>query len=202
MEIELNDLNLRFKDKQILKDFNLKINDGDKIIVSGNSGKGKSTLFKILLGFQRFESGTYKINGKDFSEYDIVDVRVNFAYVDQDVSIRNIKVKDYLHEIHKFQHSNINSEIDKNLCDYFDFDLSLLDKEVSLLSGGERQRLAIIIAIMLDRPCFLLDEITSALDKQLKTKVVNYFVNSSKTVIAVSHDSLWIKNEKFKKVVL
>ena len=202
LEIELKDINLTFKDKQILSNLNLIVKDGDKVLISGNSGKGKSTLFKILLGFQRFESGSYLINGKDYKKYDISEVRNNFAYVDQDVSIRNIIVKDYFHEIHKFQHNNINEEIDKSLCDYFDFDLSLLEKEVSLLSGGERQRMAIIIAIMLERPCFLLDEVTAALDKDLKMKVVNYFVNSNKTVLAVSHDSIWLKNDKFKKVIL
>lgn len=202
MRIELNDINLKFKDKLILNDFNLKINEGEKILISGDSGKGKSTLFKILLGYQRFESGTYLINGKDYKELDIAEVRLNFAYVNQDVSFRNIKVKDYIHEIHKFQHNTFDKEIDTSLCEYFNFDLNLLEKEVSLLSGGERQRLAIIISIMLDRPCFLLDEITSSLDKTLKTKVVNYFVNSNKTVIAVSHDSVWLKNDQFKKVNL
>ncbi|MGD1822215.1 MAG: ABC transporter ATP-binding protein [Pleomorphochaeta sp.] len=202
MKIELKDLSLNFQEKEILNKFNLVVEDKDKIIISGNSGKGKSTLLKILMGFQPFESGQYIINGKNFYDYEIHDVRRNFAYIDQDVSLRKIKVQEYLNIISKYHNNNLSHSIDLELCDYFDFDIKLLDKNITQLSGGERQRLAIIIAIMMDRPCFLFDEITSALDKTLKSKVVSYFENTEKMVISISHDSVWLKNDKFKRISL
>jgi len=202
LKIELKNINLKIKNKIVLNNFSMVVNKSDKIIISGNSGIGKSTIFRILLGFQRFDSGSYIIDDKDFRSYDISNIRKYFSYVDQDVSLRKMKVQDYLNEISNFHNNNINNIIDENLCDYFSFENELLEKNMIHLSGGERQRLAIIISIMLDKPCFLLDEVTSSLDRNLKKKVVDYFENSKKTVISISHDSIWTKNDVFKRIDL
>jgi len=85
---------------------------------------------------------------------------------------------------------------------FFEFDEKLLDKTIYDLSGGERQRLGLIMAIMLNRPVYLLDEITSALDTELKERVAEYFAKTDNTVIAVSHDDVWMKTGNFRKVVL
>lgn len=200
--LELRNVNLSFYNKQILKNFSLKIGSKDKILVVGNSGKGKSTLLKILLGFEVFNSGQYLIDEKIIDESNFSEVRKNFAYVDQDVSLRKMIVKHYLQEISKFNSNNLKGTLDFDLCKYFDFDLALLEKDMQKLSGGERQRLAIIIAIMLKRPMFLLDEITSALDVDLKSKVVTYFSECDEGVISISHDSTWQESDKFMKVII
>jgi putative ABC transport system ATP-binding protein len=200
--LELVNINLKFNNKEILKNFSLTINSKDKILISANSGKGKSTLLKLLLGFEVQDSGKYLIDGKDIKEYSFFEVRKIFSYVDQDVSLRKIKVKDYLEEISKFNGNNLNSSINVELCKYFQFDLNLLDKNIQKLSGGERARLAIIIAIMLKRPFYLLDEVTAALDSNLKSKVVSYFNNCEEGVIVISHDDIWMKDTNFRKVRL
>ena len=61
--------------------------------------------------------------------------------------------------------------------------------------------MGIILAIMLNRPVFLLDEVTSALDKDLKKTVADYFADCERTVIAVSHDREWAECGNFRKVV-
>lgn len=200
--LELRNVNLSFNNKQILKNFSLKIRSKDKILVVGNSGKGKSTLLKILLGFEVINSGQYLIDGKVVKDSNFSDIRKNFAYVDQDVSLRKMLVKQYLQEISKFNGNNLKGELDLELCKYFEFDLALLEKDIQKLSGGERQRLAIIIAIMLKREMFLLDEITSALDVDLKNKVVKYFRDCDEGVISISHDLTWQDSDKFKKVII
>lgn len=201
-KIELSNINLNFNNKQVLNNFSLTFSNNDKILISGNSGKGKSTIIKILLGFQKFGSGRYNINSKSFEEYNIFEVRKMFAYVDQEVSLRKISAKQYLQDIAKFSGNSLNGVLNEQLCEYFEFDLNLLDKDIQKLSGGERQRLAIIISIMLKRPFFLLDEITSSLDKNLKEKTVSYFSSCPEGVISISHDEVWLNNSNFKKVIL
>ncbi len=200
--IEFKNISLKFGDKKILRDFNLDINKKDKILISGKSGKGKSTLLKILLGFENIDDGQILIDGRDFEELNIFETRQMFSYVNQDITFRMGRIRDILKEISKFSGNSFDGLIDNELMEYFEFDEKLLEKTIDDLSGGERQRLGVIMAIMLDRPVYLLDEITSALDAELKEKVAEYFANVDKTVIAVSHDDVWTNTGKFRRVVL
>lgn len=201
-KIEFKNVSLKFGDKIVLKDFNLEINEKDKILISGKSGMGKSTLLKILLGFENVDEGQILIDGKNIEEMDFFETRQMFSYVNQDITFRIGKIKDILKEISKFSGNSFDGQIEAELMKYFEFDEKLLDKTIDDLSGGERQRLGLIMAISLDRSVYLLDETTSALDSELKEKVAQYFANSDKTVIAVSHDEVWTSTGKFRKVVL
>lgn len=198
--ISYNNISLSFDHQVIFDDFSLEVNRGDKILISGKSGKGKSTLLKLLLGFQTYDSGCISLNGKPIHESNIHKWRQNFSYVNQDVTIRPGRVEDILSDIESFSGNDFSAHIGQELIDLFDFDKKLLHKKIEDLSGGERQRLGLMIAIKLDRPVILLDEVTSALDEGLKHRVVNYFAESDKTVIAVSHDSVWAEHEAFRKV--
>lgn len=200
--VEYNNINLSFDRKIILENFSLRINPGEKILISGKSGKGKSTLLRMLLGFQTPDSGQIFIDGKELSNDKIFDFRKYYAYVNQDITIRNEKVREVLKEISTYKGNNFTGTLSEELLEQFEMNKELLEKKTSDLSGGERQRLGIVLAIMLDRPIFLLDEVTSALDAQLKEKVVQYFEQTDKTVISISHDPEWSKNDIFRKVVL
>lgn len=79
--------------------------------------------------------------------------------------------------------------------------LYILSKNINQLSGGEKQRLAFVIIILLDRKIWILDEITSSLDQDMKEKVINYILNTNKTVILVSHDKTESLNN-FRTVIL
>lgn len=200
--IHLSNINLTFNEKQIFKDFSLNVNKGEKILITGKSGKGKSTILKILLGFINYDSGNFFFDKQLVSINDFSEIRTKFAYVNQDVTIRPGKVKLILSEIATFSKNTYDGNFDKKLADLFEFDIALLEKETSELSGGERQRLGIIISIMLNRDIFLLDEVTSALDKNLKKKVVDYYANSNATVISISHDSCWTESNLFREVII
>lgn len=200
--IELSNINLKFNNKEVLKDFSLSIKDGEKILITGKSGKGKSTLLKILLGFVNFDDGNFHYKGDLVNNLSYRDIRKDIAYVNQDVTLRPGKVSDVLKEIASFSGNSYKGEFDYELASLFEFDIDLLDKDTVELSGGERQRLGIILSIMLCRDIFLLDEITSALDKDLKDKVVEYFANCKASVIVISHDSCWLNSYKFREVLL
>ncbi len=83
----------------------------------------------------------------------------------------------------------------QELLQVFELDKEVINKDIEELSGGERQRLAIVIAVLLRGDVFLLDEITSALDKHLKKKVVDFFVAREEwTCLVISHDPAWLEN--------
>jgi len=197
---------LKYRDKIIFDNFSLNINRNEKIVITGKSGIGKSSLFHLLLGFVVPDRGRIYFENREIDHKNIWEIRKNFAYVDQDVFIPDTTVKEYINFVFsiKQNHKLFNIEKLKSLFEHFEFDFNdIYNKSTSKLSGGERQRIALIVAIMLNRKIFLLDEATSALDSHLKNKVVNYFINQKdKTVIAVSHDPQWLDNDIIKKIDL
>ncbi len=203
--IELKDINLTYEGKVLFEGFDLTIEKGEKILISGKSGAGKSSLIKILLGFRDFDTGHVKIIDKVLKPNEFSDFRTLYAYVNQDVTVRTGKVREFVETLASYKNNDFRLAkpygLDEGLMEFFEFDKSLIDRDTSVLSGGERQRLGIIIAIMLKKPVFLLDEVTSALDSDLKKKVARYFAECKETVISISHDQVWEDTGKFRKVV-
>lgn len=196
--INFKNINLIFDNKDIFHNFNMDIEKGEKILLNAPSGKGKSTLFKILLGFQKVDSGHIVYNGMKLDKNNLIYFRSNIGYVSQDVDLMNQKVWNLISEIFSYKnnrHIDINKEKVSNLAQYFNLPSDILNKETKQLSGGERQRLGLIICILLDRQIWLLDEITSGLDKEMKKKVVEYVLKQDKTILIISHDKIWAENK-------
>ena len=195
--IQFKEINLRFKDHVIFENFNMNVMKGEKVLLSAPSGKGKSTLFKLLLGFQKVDHGDIAFNGKRLEKNTLKYFRLNIAYVSQDVDLRNQKVWDSIMEIFSYKHNRHIKVTKQKVIDlmvYFNLPTDIIDKEVKQLSGGERQRLGLIICILLDRDVWLLDEITSGLDQDMKERVVDYVLKQNKTILIISHDKIWSKN--------
>lgn len=198
--INLEDISLSFESNLIFDHFNLKVNSGDKILITGKSGRGKSTLLKILLGFVKIDQGRYYFNNELLDYCDLKKIRHNYSYVNQDVTIQEGVAAEVLARIAKFDHNRFSGTIAPQLLEYFEFDPSLLQLHTSKLSGGQRQRLGLMIALSLNRDIYLLDEITSALDQELKDKTATYLANLQGTVIVISHDQSFINTGKFQEV--
>ena len=190
----LEHLTKQFSDQFVLEDFSFDIQEGEKIIVSGRSGIGKTTLFRLLLGFEQPDSGKIYFENELLTEITVWNLRRRVAYVSQDLNIGRGNLQAFFNETLSFK-ANIeykNSSLDEleELLNAFELPDTLLQKNIEELSGGEKQRVAIINALLLKRNIFFLDEITSALDKSLKSKVLDYFLlNPTFTVLSISHDN-------------
>jgi len=200
--IRFDKINLSYNNKDLLKDFCLEIKTGEKCLIHGKSGSGKSSLFNMILGFVRPDNGRIFFDDMVINAKNIWNVRRQVAFVDQDVSLGKANTADWLKFVFGLHANRMTADYKKKLMelfDYFELDIDAMEKDISNLSGGERQRLALIVSVLLGRSHFLLDEVTSALDDHLKQKCVDYFSIEPKwTLIAISHDSVWRKSPLFR----
>ena len=191
---EFRHVTKQFSEKFVLQDFSFKIAEGDKVNIVGRSGIGKTTLFRLLLGFEKPDHGTVYFKNEPITDVNVWELRKKVAYVSQDLNIGRGNVQAFFSETlllkaNVLQKNNSKAEIQKHFA-CFELSEDILSKNIEELSGGEKQRIAIINALILNRKIFFLDEITSALDKVLKAKTLDYFLqNPDFTVLYISHDS-------------
>lgn len=201
--IKLAKINLVFNGKVIFKDFDFNVKKNEKVYLSAPSGQGKTCLINMIMGFLKPTDGKIEIAGKVLSKSSVHAIRKSICYIGQETSFSNGLVKDILSEISLYKNNrncDFSGERIKKLFTLFGLEMSILQKDVYSLSGGERQRLAFIICSLLDRQLWLLDEITSGLDKKRKKDIMDFIVNSDKTVIVISHDMEWKQYEKIREV--
>lgn len=178
----------------VLSDFSMEINDREKLLIKGRSGSGKTSLFRLLLGFVAPDTGSIQIDGLSLDKQHINKIRNRVFYLSQDVDLPHETGQVLITRLARLNREH------SFLLDSLDFFLSLLDlpkvlleKNISVLSGGERQRLGLLMGFLLDRPIWLLDEPTSALDDAMKEIVASHIMAMDKTVLVVSHDRVWEK---------
>jgi len=187
-----------FGSKKVISDFSIRILRGRKILLRGKSGTGKSTLFKMLLGFEKPSEGSLYYRGKPVNSQVAWEIRKEVSYVSQDTDLGQGPVKDLLDEIFTYLPNREKRSPEKlnTLMKEFELEKDTLDKNFENLSGGEKQRIGILIALMLGRDIFLLDEATSALDSELKKRVVDHFLKHEDwTLFVISHDKEWERDE-------
>ncbi len=192
--IRYENAGISFGSKKVLSNFSLCIPKGKKILLKGKSGTGKSTLFKILLGFEKLSEGSVYYREKSLNPQVVWQIRKEVAYVSQDTDLGEGPVKDLLEEIRFYRpnREKIDPEKLQILMNELELEKDILEKDFENLSGGEKQRIGILIALLLGREIFLLDEATSALDVGLKKKVADHFLKHGQwTLFVISHDREW-----------
>ncbi|HRZ96274.1 MAG TPA: ATP-binding cassette domain-containing protein [Paludibacter sp.] len=182
-----------------MRNFSFDVSLGDKINISGRSGIGKTTLFKLLLGFDSPDEGKIYFQDSELNDSAVWDVRKKVAYVSQDLNIGHGKVISLFNETLNYKanlHQKTKAEKEiRNKLIFFELPENILDKNIEELSGGEKQRIAIINSLLLNRNIFFLDEVTSALDIINKKKVLDYFLGEPDfTVLYISHDDYLPEN--------
>jgi len=181
--------------KDVLKDVSFKIEKGSKIAFVGESGGGKSTIFKLLLNLYEPNSGQILIFGKDIKEYTKSELRDLISYVSQDIYLFNETVFENIRvgrldatekEVIQAAQMAHAHEFIMNLPDKYD---TIVGERGVMLSGGQRQRIAIARAILKNSPIILLDEATSFLDSESEKLVIDVLQNlmKDKTILMTAH---------------
>ncbi len=178
--IEYQQVNLRYQDDKpaVLRDIELRIEQGETVAFVGESGSGKTSLVNLLPRLYELDSGTVLINGESVNEYTLQSLRSQIATVSQDVMLFNDTIasniaygsrqsidEDTLHAACKAAHAH---DFISRLPDGYK---TLVGENGIMLSGGQRQRVAIARALLKNAPILILDEATSALDTESERKV-------------------------------
>lgn len=192
---ELRGVTVRFDQVAALDALDLRIGNGDKVVIRGRSGSGKSTLLRLLLGFVHPDEGEVRFRGEVLRP-DIADrVRAEVSYVNQDPDLPRGTIEDALLRPCRFggRRELPDRRARTRALEQFRLPGTLLDREISELSGGEKQRVVLASSLLQEREILLLDEPTSALDEELTARCANSFLSldPDRTVIAVSHDDGW-----------
>jgi putative ABC transport system ATP-binding protein len=192
--IEYIDISKSYGDKVLFKNFNLEIKSGEKVLLSASSGSGKTTLIRFLLGFDKPDSGDIVVDDRTLNHHNLKGIREKIAYVSQDTDLPSLTTEALLDKIFSYKINHHIRDYRDNFLELsktFQLEDQVLTTQVQEFSGGERQRIGLIIALLLNRPYLLLDEITSGLDHDLKALIMNHIMHLEATVIIVSHDALW-----------
>lgn len=190
-----------FDNLNVLHNINVKINDGEKVVILGPSGSGKSTFLRCLNGLETPSSGRIDFNGIDLNISD-----KNLRLVRKKVGMVFQKFNLFLH-LTVFQNIMLAPKViyPKETKKYEDIALNLLsrigllkkkDSYPGALSGGQQQRIAIIRAFVMNPDVLLFDEPTSALDPEMILEVLTLIkdlANTGLTMIIVTHELSFAK---------
>ncbi|CAM2907110.1 ABC transporter ATP-binding protein [Flavobacterium frigoris] len=193
-DITIKNINFKYEDENVLKDFSLQVKKGQTIALVGQSGSGKSTIANLLTRFYDVNEGTISIDGLNIQDMNLQSLRGLMGLVTQDSILFNdtitanislgkpdatddeiieaLKIAnayEFVSELPKGIHTNIGDSGNK-------------------LSGGQKQRLSIARAVLKNPPIMILDEATSALDteseKFVQVALENMMQNRTSIVIA------------------
>jgi len=188
-------LQVRFERQTIYDDLSLSVAKGEKITITGPSGSGKSTLLKCLMGFVPIQSGNIQIFEQPLTAKSVWEIRRQIAYVAQEPDPGTGTAQQAIERPFAYRanyHRRDKLKQVAALLEQFALDKDIVQKDISKLSGGEKQRIALVSALLLDRPLLLLDEASSALDTDNKQLVADYIrQKNGLTVISVAHDPQW-----------
>jgi len=200
--IKVNSISIKFGTKTIFNDVSFLIKKGENAVICGESGSGKSTILKTLLGIHP-SSGKIYIEEIELNPTNITEIRKKMVYIPQSISVfENDSVNNFLYQPFTFK-NNKHITPDKNiileLFDRFNLKKGLLSQLTSRLSGGELQRISLIRALLLKKKILLLDEVSSGMDEKNRNNVIEYlFEDKEITTLSISHDSVWINRSDVK----
>lgn len=204
--IVFENISYSYNETKVLNNINLEINKGDFLLVEGRSGRGKSTIFKLLNKELELKEGNILINNKDIKNIKSNSIKNNICYVSQNEYLFNDSIKNNI-----VMYKNVKKkELDKVLRITM-LDKVLKDRNISLdyileenghnLSGGERQKVLLARTLLRNTDFIILDETMNEIDIESERRIIeNIKTEYDKTLVLISHRKS--NNDLFNKTVL
>ncbi len=193
-KISIQNINFKYEEETVLRDFSLEVNKGQTVALVGQSGSGKSTIANLLTRFYDVNEGTIAIDGIDIKNMNLQSLRGLMGLVTQDSILFNdtIKANVALGKLDATDEEIIEA---LKIANAYEFVQNLpmgiytnIGDSGNKLSGGQKQRLSIARAVLKNPPIMILDEATSALDteseKFVQVALENMMQNRTSIVIA------------------
>ena len=193
--IAIKNINFKYEDEKVLKDFSLELKKGQTVALVGQSGSGKSTIANLLTRFYDVNDGQIQIDNNDIKEIDLHSLRGLIGLVTQDSILFNDSIKA---NIALGNPNATDEEIIEALkiANAYEFVKDLpngihtnIGDSGNKLSGGQKQRLSIARAVLKNPPIMILDEATSALDTESEkfVQVALEDMMQNRTSIVIAH---------------
>jgi ABC-type bacteriocin/lantibiotic exporter with double-glycine peptidase domain len=195
--LRLKDISFNYAEQQVLNCFNLSIQKRDFIGITGASGKGKTTILNILLGFLATTKGEVIINDIALKKDNIKVYWPSIAYVRQqsffihDTLLRNITLEEDGHDKINLEYAIKASGLDALIAQSPEGLDKLIMENGKNISGGQQQRIAIARALYKDADLILLDEPFNELDEASEISLLEHFrelAQQGKLIILVTHN--------------
>ncbi|EKM32344.1 lipid A export permease/ATP-binding protein MsbA, partial [Vibrio harveyi] len=190
-------------EKPALENVSFDIPRGKTVALVGRSGSGKSTIASLFNRFYDVNSGCITLDGHDIRDYELKNLREQFALVSQNVHLFNDTIANNIAYATEGKYSREDIERAASLAHAMEF-ISKMDggldamigENGASLSGGQRQRVAIARALLRDAPVLILDEATSALDTESERAIQSALdeLQKDKTVLVIAHRLSTIEN--------
>jgi ATP-binding cassette subfamily B protein AbcA/BmrA len=196
-DVEFRDVRFQYRleSKSVLNNVNFTIKEGQMTALIGESGSGKSTIAKLLLGFYNPDSGAILARGKPLTDIELASWRNCISYVSQDPYLFSGTIGEniLLGKPDASEQEMVEAAIVANIHDWIEqlprgYDTAVGEKGL-LLSGGQRQRISIARAMLKQPKLLVLDEPTSALDGENERIVSEALENvmTGRTVVIIAH---------------
>ena len=185
--LEVKNLSYSFGNNPILKDINIHVNENEMVAIVGSSGVGKSTLFNLIAGVLKKQTGEITIDGSNDYIGKVAYMLQKDLLFEHKTIINNVILPLIIAKVNKKKALEEGNKILKQ----FNLD-RYANKYPQQLSGGMRQRVALIRTYMFKRKIFLLDEAFSALDAITKKELHKWYLDLKKefnlTTLLITHD--------------
>lgn len=193
-EISIKNINFKYEDEIVLKNFSLEVKKGETVALVGQSGSGKSTIANLLTRFYDVNEGTIEIDSVAIKDMNLQSLRGLMGLVTQDSILFNDTIKANI-SLGKLDATDEEIIEALKIANAYEFVKDLpkgiytnIGDSGNKLSGGQKQRLSIARAVLKNPPIMILDEATSALDteseKFVQIALENMMQNRTSIVIA------------------
>lgn len=188
--MEVKGISKKYGKKQVLGEISFRAEKGKCIGIIGANGCGKSTLFRILAGAEKADSGSICIEGKQLV-FGREKMQGLIGYVPQDNALmEELSVKDNIELFTALGKEKVEREFVKRLCEQFSV-TCFMNEKVKKLSGGMKKRVSIVCALLSRPKVLIMDEPSAALDLVFKEELKAYikvFTAEGGIVLLSSHD--------------
>lgn len=181
--VEIQNISKAFGDKVLIRDFTYIFLKNDRVGIIGRNGCGKSTLMKMIAGWQQPDSGEIEVGQT---------VKMGYFSQENEAMDESLKVIDYIKNAAEYVRTKDGSISASQMLERFLFPPSVQYTQISKLSGGEKRRLYLLRILMEAPNVLLLDEPTNDLDIQTLMILEEYLDSFQGIVIAVSHDRYFL----------
>lgn len=192
LDIEFDNVSFSYNDRQVLRDINFSIHQGEHVAIVGKNGTGKTTIFNLIQGFIKSDTGDALINGLPISEYNIESYRNCFCCINQNNHLFDMSILDNVALFSEYPGSKMMEVIHlSNLQPVLDACPESVGMDGCHLSGGQRQRVLFARVLFRNKNLILFDEATANLDTESEQMLMGAFSTlfKDKTVVSIIHSA-------------